>query len=241
MVTSRITDLEGDEDETFINETEEDREDEEIEADDTRSMDSDNDNNLQDTDMNAPDTEGETAYDIGEVPRADIDEDASGMNEESTDIHTEEISTEMAAEDGQEGTDAIRSERQVREVAGLPATRSDSEGTQKMGLTAALNVSTDGSISDTTVDCHSGPSPMIAPPTIGPVNDNSADTTGDGLILRRSGRAKRRVIDVEDLRQCYCGTAVEEHLRSDAVSCSNRGCETIWVSTKYRLSSQYRR
>ncbi len=239
-VISRTTDLEGDEGEMWINEIKEDREDGETEADDNHSSDDDNNNNPQDTHVDAPNTEGETAYNIGEAPQANVDEGGPGVNEESAGIDTEETSTEMAPEDGLEGTNAICSEGQVGEAAGLPATRSDSEGAQQMGLTAALNLSTDNSISDTTTVCHSGPSPAISPPMMMPVNDSSADATADGLILCRSGRAKQRIMDVEDLHQCYCGTAVKKHLRSDAVPCSNRGCETIWVSTKYRLSSQYR-
>ncbi|SJL18192.1 uncharacterized protein ARMOST_21770 [Armillaria ostoyae] len=60
-------------------------------------------------------------------------------------------------------------------------------------------------------------------------NDGTNDVA-DGLPLRRSGRVKRRVIEVEDLRQCYCGSAITEDNRSqsDTVSCSNRGCETVW-------------
>lgn len=43
------------------------------------------------------------------------------------------------------------------------------------------------------------------------------------LQPRQSGRTKRRIVELEDLRECYCGKAVEEQEKSDAVSCGNKG------------------
>ncbi|KAK0211954.1 hypothetical protein IW262DRAFT_1518698 [Armillaria fumosa] len=101
LVVAWHEDLEGDEVEMRINEIED-----EPEANDDRSSDDDSDNRPPDTHVDAPDTEGETAHDI---------EKLLGVNDESAGIHTEETSTEMAPEDGLEGTNVIHSERQVGE------------------------------------------------------------------------------------------------------------------------------
>ncbi|SJL17474.1 uncharacterized protein ARMOST_21025 [Armillaria ostoyae] len=49
-----------------------------------------------------------------------------------------------------------------------------------------------------------------------------------GLMLRRSGRAKHRIVDLDDLQECYCGRAIQDPEKSQAVLCSNKGCKTIW-------------
>ncbi|KAK0444290.1 uncharacterized protein EV420DRAFT_1648982 [Desarmillaria tabescens] len=219
----RTTDLVGDENEIRTNETDSDGEDsEDTEADDIRSMqDDDADNNNEETnlDMDALNIEG-IPKNSGEV--SDM-EDASGINKDQTGISMKEPSIEVASEDEIEGISPLQ-ERQVRDGAGLPASGLDGEDMQLMELTVAPNSGTD--VSGMVAVHLSCLSPEFTPPAT--AKDSNANTISDGLILRQSGRAKRRIINVEDLRQCYCGTAVEEHLRSDAVSCSSRGCETIW-------------
>ncbi|KAK0488100.1 hypothetical protein EDD18DRAFT_1335349 [Armillaria luteobubalina] len=103
---SRTTDLKGNEIQRW-GKFEEDREDE-IEADDNRGSDDDN-NNIQDTHVNALNTE-----------------------------RKKQLTTP---------------EKFLGLILGLASTmtpRSDSDGTQEMNLTASPNLSTDGSISDTT-------------------------------------------------------------------------------------------
>lgn len=73
------------------------------------------------------------------------------------------------------------------------------------------------------------PALPASPPATTTTKPEADEIIASGLMLRRSGRAKRRIVDLDDLQEWYCGTAVQDPEKSEAVSCSNKGCETIWV------------
>ncbi len=62
-------------------------------------------------------------------------------------------------------------------------------------------------------------------PTSNACEVTAKSDTGTGW----SGR-KRKAINVKALSECLCRSIILEHERSEAVKCSCKGCETIWVS-----------